>query len=391
MIGYGDPERVHSHDAFHRFFRGAAWKLPKFWELWGRLLVGLLGHPNVVRVLGDDTVHKKTGRKVEGAKSCRDAVRSTRNKVVYAWGLQLVLLCLRVQTPWGGQPWALPINMRLYRKKTGSPSDRTCLDLMAEMIAEVVGWFPERQVIFVGDGFYAPLAGRDFERVTVISRIRHDAALYKPLLARHVCKRGRPRTKGDRMPTPAQIASQAKSRDWKLVEVVERGTTRERLVLVRKAVWHSVRPGKPILLVVSRDPTGKEKDDFFFTTDLTMDAAAVIAAYAERWSIEVTYRDAKQILRIETPQTWKRTGPEKVAAFGYMLYGLICMWFLRHGNHRVVAPAPWYLGKRTPSFLDALAAIRLQIWRSRYSQAVLTDPQSTEFTETLMRSASRAA
>jgi len=59
---------------------------------------------------------------------------------VFAHGLNLVVLTLRVPPPWGGEPLGLPINMRLYRK--GGPS---LLDLGQAMIEEVAGWLPDRR------------------------------------------------------------------------------------------------------------------------------------------------------------------------------------------------------------------------------------------------------
>ncbi|MEJ7723082.1 MAG: hypothetical protein WKF64_02155 [Ilumatobacteraceae bacterium] len=46
----------------------------------------------------------------------RDAVRSTARRVVYASGLNLVVITLRVSAPWGRCPIGVPINVRLHRK-----------------------------------------------------------------------------------------------------------------------------------------------------------------------------------------------------------------------------------------------------------------------------------
>ncbi len=69
-----------------------------------------------------------------------------------------------------------------------------------------------------------------------------------------------------------------------------------------------------MLLVISRDPAGKEKDDFFFTTDTTLPTAEVIGGFASRWSIEDTFKNTKQFIGGQEPQTWKRKGTERVAA-----------------------------------------------------------------------------
>ena len=92
-----------------------------------------------VPILIDDTLFKKTGRRVEGTGIFRDAVRSTRSKVVYALGLNLVVATLRVNAPWGGCPIALPVSLRLHKK--GGPS---AVALAGEMMRQLAGWLPER-------------------------------------------------------------------------------------------------------------------------------------------------------------------------------------------------------------------------------------------------------
>ena len=73
----------------------------------------------------DDTLFHRVGRKVNGAGSFRDPVRSRGQRTVFAHGLNLIVLTLRVQPPWGGEPIGLPINMRRYRKR----DSRSLLDL----------------------------------------------------------------------------------------------------------------------------------------------------------------------------------------------------------------------------------------------------------------------
>ena len=68
-------------------------------------------------------------------------MRSPRARVVYAWGLNLVIITLRVTPPWGGCPLGLPITMRVHRK--GGP---TTVELAALMIREIADWLPGRQL-----------------------------------------------------------------------------------------------------------------------------------------------------------------------------------------------------------------------------------------------------
>jgi hypothetical protein len=115
--------------------------------------VTLLVDDDTVIVLdADDTVYHKTGRAIEGTGTFRDAVRSTRNRVVYAWGLNLVVVTLRVTPPWGGCPLGLPISVRVHRK--GGP---TTVELAAAMIRQIAGWLPGRRLHLYTDGAYAHL------------------------------------------------------------------------------------------------------------------------------------------------------------------------------------------------------------------------------------------
>ena len=352
---------------------------------WAHYLVSKFCPDGIIPLIADDTVHKKTGRKVDGAKYCRDAVRSTSHSVVYVWGLQFVPLCIRIRPPWGGEPLALPINLRLYRKN--GPS---LLDLVQYMVDEVAAWFPERRFSLTADGFYAPLAGRMNSQTHLISRMRADAAIYALPPKRKPKQRGRPCKKGKRLPTPARIAETARS--WQCVETIERGVQRKRLVHAERVLWYHVAKDRPVLLVISRDPYGKEKDDFLFTTDLSLLPAAVISEFADRWPIEDNFRNLKQFLGVEEPQSWKGEAPEKVAAFGYFLYGLIWTWHIEHGYPSVpLQSSPWYYSKATPSFKDALAALRTELWFNQLNLTVLDEAQFVKITSILVRALSIAA
>jgi hypothetical protein len=114
-----------------------------------------------------------------------------------------------------------------------------------------------------------------------------------------------------------------------------------------------------VLLVISRDPEGKEHDDFFFTTDLSLTPAQVIGGFAGRWSIEDTFKNTKQFVGGQEPQTWKRQGPERAAMLSLWLSSVVWLWYLREdGRSGKVRILPWYPQKAHPSFQDAWASLR---------------------------------
>ena len=358
MIRGGDPDGHRAHDAYHRFFPDAAWAMQDLWQRLVLVLVQRFYPQGTVVVDLDDTLFHRSGRKVKGAGWWRDAVRSTGATIVYAWGLNIVVLTLRVHPPWGGEPLGLPINMRLHHKQ-----GPTRIELAEQMLRQLSEWLPERRFRACADGFYACLAGKNLAAIHIISRMRRDAVIYDlPPIPRKRTP-GRPRTRGRKLPPPQRMAGYV--RHWKTVTTCERGHTRKRLIYARKVLWYHVSK-QPVLLVISRDPMGKEKDNFFFTTDLTMKPAEVISHFADRWCIEDTFKNIKQLLGGQQPQTWTRQGPERAAALSLWLYSMVWLWYLQQKHHqRTFIVWPWYAHKTTPSFADALSSLRRVLWQTQ--------------------------
>ena len=359
LVPLAEPLGEKAHDAYHRFFRDGAWRMSELWRLIARIMVTQFQPSGRIPLQIDDTLFHKTGRKVEGAGWWRDAVRSSATKVVHGFGLNIVLMTLAVNPPWGGEPLALPVNARLHRK-----NDRSLLDLAHDMLRELAAWFPDREFDICADGFYAPMASMLPADMYLTSRIRRDAALYDLPPQRLRATAGRPRKKGKRLPTPEQMAQTKKG--WKRLAVNMRGKLKQRLVLSRPVLWYAVCPTQPVLLVISRAPDGIEEDDFLFTTDLHADPAQVIARYAARWAIEDTFKNVKQSLGGQEPQLWKRAGPERAAAFAFWLYAIIWLAYLKTNSRSpTFCVLPWYPKKKRPSFVDALSNLRGVLWRQR--------------------------
>lgn len=381
-----DADGAHAHDAYHRFLRAGAWSMKTLWKTAALAIVAALHLLGTLFLDLDDTLFHKSGRKVNGAGIFRDAVRSCGKTVVYALGLNLVILTLRIKPPWGGEPIGLPINLRLYRK--GGPSH---LDLGEEMIKEVAEWFPKLRFVLSTDGAYASLAGRNLPRTHVVSRMRRDAALYELPPRRKKRGRGRPRKKGKRLPSPMDMARRRK-KGWVRTAVDERGRSVERLILALPVLWYAVCPDREVLLVIVRDPDGKQEDDFFFTTDLEAGGAAVAGQYAGRWSIEDTNKNVKQFLGGEDPQTWKDEGPERASALSCWLYSAVWLWYLKtHGTKISWPTLPWYPAKTRPSFADALAALRRSLWRSRIFSMSGHEAHSLKILDSLIEALATAA
>ena len=335
-----DHARRHGLDTYYNFFERSAWMPSGLAYHIGVLILTRLSLAGTITLLVDDTLAHKRGRSVWGLGWFRDAVASTRERVATASGHNWVVLAVAVCLPGTGVPvLALPLLARLHRTGTGQPS---CPDLARQMLAEVLAWFPGRRWTLVGDGGYAAkglLADLD-ERVTFVGRLRGDAALYDPRVPRaRAGKRGPKAKKGPRLPGPKEAARKADRKRlsvgawvWRGVAVHVYGSTRPLQAFAYEAVWPTVLGYRAIQVVVVRDPSGRMRDCYLFTTDLKASLSCVITRFAWRWAIEVMFRASKQVMDIEAPQQRCQQAVEKVAPWVWSMQSVIMVWYLTAGR-----------------------------------------------------------
>lgn len=344
------------HDAFHRFFNNARWSISHLWQTLAVLLVKMLCPSGTIYLDVDDTLFRRQGKHVEGASKWRDPVLSDM-WTAFSRGLNLVVITLRVHPPWKGEPIGLPIDMRL-RLKDG-PSH---IELARQMLCEIASWIPQRRFICHCDGFYTALMSRTIERTEIVSHLRRDAVIFDLPQPEAKPRRGRRRIRGYALPKPYLMAQTIKS--WESVRIIERKHKTKILVFGKQIIWYHVSK-KPLLMVISRDLTGKRKDDFFITTDLKLSPAQVVSQFSGRWSIEDTFKNTKQLLGGQQIQCFKRQGPQRAAAMSFWLYSTIWLWYLNNKTAWNKLPhVPWYR-KTTPSFANVLAALRVELWKER--------------------------
>jgi DDE superfamily endonuclease len=334
-----DHSRRHGLDTYYNFFERSAWTPKGLAHRVGVLIFTRLQFWGVITLLVDDTLAHKRGKSVWGLGWFRDAVASTKKRVATASGHNWVVLAVAVCLPIPGVPiLALPLLARLHLPGTGQPS---CADLTRAMLAEVLGWWPERRFTLVGDGAYATkslLADLD-ERVTFVGRLRGDAALYDPRVpAAKKSQRGRKAKKGARLPKPKEAAAKADRKRtttgdwvWQDVEVTVYGCTRSLQALAYEVVWPTVLGYRALQVVVVRDPSGRMRDCYLFTTDRQASLSWVITRFAWRWAIEVLFRASKQVLDLEAPQHWGQESVEKLAPWVWSMQSVVMVWYVTAG------------------------------------------------------------
>jgi len=308
-----------------------------------------------------------------------------------------VVLALWIPLPFGsGRGFALPVLFRLYvsakrggeRQRTGRRQGRagprlkaartahaqhqqtTKLELLREMVSLLARWAGERTIYLVVDSAYA---GRTVledrpPNVHVVSRLRFDAALYAPPPPRRPGQKGRPRRRGERLPTLSQRI--ARCRHWTSLPLVLYGRAVTPRTFTLEALWYGALRAQLIRIVVVRDPSGRRHDEAFFCTDLDRDAAFILLTYSRRWTLEVTFHDTKQHLGFGHAQNQAPQAVERTAPFAGVVYSLVLLWAAAHlqqGGTLSWIVRPWYRTKTAVAFPDLLMALRQELWRTRFS------------------------
>ena len=339
-------QQRHPFDRFYNFFSRSAWTVRDLAHQVAVAVVVRLNPRGMLYLVVDDTLLHKRGKNVYGLGWFRDAVASTAKRVATASGNHWVVVGLAIDIPGTNKIYCLPIHASLHLAGKNHKSEAT---LAREMLYDILEWFPDRKPVFLGDGAYSTKnLLKDLDpRVTYVGVMRGDAAIYDPQPPKPPkSKRGRKATKGPRLPNPKEAVKKADGNrrgqgpwTWQTVKATAYGVTRKLQVLSFQAVWPEVLALTPILVVLVRDPRGKFKDKYLFTTDLSVDATWVIEAFSRRWSIEVAFKSSKQVMKIQAPQHWCQQSVEKLSPWVWLTQSLISFWYLTEGHKLPVAQA----------------------------------------------------
>jgi hypothetical protein len=365
-------ERHFTHD--HRVLNRATWSARHGSQILLGVLITLLVPPGATIVLGaDDTVERRSGRKIT-AKGCyRDAVRSSQTHVMHCFGLKWVSMMLLVPVPWSRRVWALPFLSALCwpAKKSGQRRHKTSVDWVRQMMKHVRRWLPGRRVVLVVDGGFSAVSlalACVKHHVAMVSRLRWDAALYHPPGPQPKGKRGPKPTKGKRQRRLQEWAVRSDT-PWETVEVDWYGGQRKKMwVFSRTALWYT--PGLPpvaIRYVLVADPEGKLRMEAFFCTDLEATPVAILQWVVLRWSVEVTFEEGRAHLGLETQRQWSDNAIARTTPVLLALFSLVTVLALKlsQGGQIPVPATAWY-HKEEPTFSDCLALVRRHLWRARY-------------------------
>jgi hypothetical protein len=329
-------------------------------------------------ILGlDDTIERRRGAKIKAKGIYRDPVRSTHGHFVKASGLRWLSLMLLAPIPWAKRVWALPFltvlapSERYYKGKRRKHKKLT--EWARQLVLQARRWLPKRLLVVVADSGFAVIdllwQLRQLKNpICMITRLRLDAALYEPVPTTPA-KRGRPRKKGQRLPTLEKVAEDKHTR-WKRLIVQEWYGEKKRNIEITSntAVWfHSGQPPLPIRWVIVRDPKKIFKTQALLCTDVNISAEQIIQWFVRRWQVEVTFHEVRTHLGVETQRQWADLSILRITPSLLSLFSLVTVLANLHARKQKlpIQQAAWYI-KKLPTFSDALNIVKETLYSHRY-------------------------
>jgi DDE superfamily endonuclease len=387
LLGAG-LSRCWPHDRAHYFFARARWDADQLGLAVAQLAVMLLVAPGeAITVAVDDSLFRRSGRTVHGARWQHDGSAPSRAKI--SFGTCFVTAGIIVRLPFCSRPVCLPVLARLHiparnsRSRQHVPQPGSKVSQAAGLVILLAAAFPGRTVHVVADAYYhGPQVKNLPDGLTWTCRLMANAALYDLAPRRRPGTRGRPRVRGARLGTPADLAAAA---DWAPATVAIYGRRQDIGLAERTCLWYGCLHTRTVRVIIARDSDG---DLALVTTDLATPAATVIERYAARWSIEQAFSDVRNVLGGGQARNRVRAATERTVPFSMLVHTLVIIWYARHGHHdadiaRRRATQPWYQSKTEPAFEDMLTKLRRVMITTRISRTRSTPPDTEEIQDVL--------
>jgi DDE superfamily endonuclease len=358
---------------YHRVLNRAVWSPLYASRLLLRLLVAVFVPKGVILFGLDDTIERRRGDQITAKGIYRDPVRSSHAHMVKASGLRWLACMVLTPLSWADRVWALPFltvlcpSERFYEQRGRRHQPLT--ERAWQMMRLVGRWLPGREIVFVADSSFAVLEllnkVKTWPRGSVITRLRLDAALYDPPPPRAPGTQGRPRLKGKRRPTLEAVLT-AERTQWSTVIVAQwyGEGPREVEIATDTAVWyHTGKPPVAIRWVLIRDPHERFKPQALLSTDLEHTPEQMLTWFVRRWTMEVTFEEARAHLGMETQRQWNDRAIARTTPALLSLYAIITLTahLLIEKGATCVRSTAWYR-KTRPTFSDAMALVRRHLW-----------------------------
>jgi hypothetical protein len=326
----------------------------------------------------DDTIFKKTGKKIVGTSWKRDPLGPPFH-TNFIWGQRFLQLSISLpERPGQSRSRAIPLDLHhcptaKKPRKTDSEElwnnykeekKKTNLSLQGVERIKVLRknidsqGAEDRQLVVSVDGSFTNenVLKNLPERVTLIGRIRKDTSLHK-LPDKSENSVGRRRVYGDLIPKPEEIRK-SDQYPWQEVKAWATGKTHKfNIKVIDNLRWRKAG-NRNLKLVMIRPLSYRltkksrllyRKPAYLICTDTELEIEKLLQAYLWRWEIEVNFREEKTLLGCGQAQVRTKDPVEKLPAFIVAVYALLQLAAHRvreKGNTNQLPKAKWYPNKK---------------------------------------------
>lgn len=345
----------------------------------------------------DDSLLRKTGRKISGVRYLRDPM-SPPFHVNFVRGLRVLQLSAAVPEgsegaarliPVAFQQAALPARPRknapaqlheaYEQERTKKNINRVGRERLAQLRKQMdEGGSAGRQLIVSIDGRFtnATVLAEVPERTTLIGRVRKDSAFFHPPQTQPA--KGRKRKYGQRCPTPEELLKDEQT-PWQKVAAYAAGQRHEFELKTLSPVYTQMDKGqKPLRVVVikpvryrlSKTQTDRREPAYLVCTDPNLALEKVLQYYLWRWDIEVNFRDEKTLLGVGQAQVRGEAANQHAPALAVAAYSLLLLAATQvygHGGCPATFPCPRWHKRRPnqrPTTNDLRNQVRYELWAS---------------------------
>jgi len=358
-------------EKYHRLLNRDKYSLHKGAKILLGQIIKLFDGPIVIAI--DEHIERRSGRKIKSKGCYRDAVKSSKGFLVKCFGLKWITVMVLTKFPWTGRIFALPFLTVLAPSEKANErsgkTHKTTIDWAIQIVMQIRRWLPDQVIIFTGDGGFANISLVWVclkYKVYLVTRLRSDARLFDFPPERD--GPGRPAKKGKKLLTPKEIFKTTDIQ-WIKTDVQWYGGILKTVEFVTlTCLWHVMgHDPVPIRLVLLRDPDGKYESIPLMSTEVSLTAIEIIEAFVKRWNQEVTHREVREHLGVETQRQWSdlaimRSTP---TLFGLYTITMLIADALHVFNPLKAQETAWYQ-KRKVTFSDALTAVRKHLLEHRY-------------------------
>lgn len=346
----------------------------------------------------DDSLLRKTGRKIHGSSYQRDPM-SPPFRVNFVRGLRVLQISAALRQGNTGAARMIPIDFqhaalpaKPHKKAPQEQHDayqaerakrninrvgRSRLEQLREQM-DKRGSSARRLIATIDGRFTNSTVLQDIpQRTVLIGRVRKDAVLFHP--PEQQPARGRKRKYGQRCPTPLALLRDEQIA-WQSVQACAGGKQYEFKIKTLGPVYTAMDKGqKPLRLVViepvpyrnsKRSKLERREPAFLICTDPELPVQELLQDYLWRWDIEVNFRDEKTILGVGQAQVRSEASNQHAPALAVAAYALLLLASVKtygsQGQPDTFKQPRWY--RRKPEHRattnQLINQLRFELWSS---------------------------